>query len=61
MDRGQLLSTRILDTHGKIGPFLFKEFLFVFFRLYLLVLFILLLDLFIPVRRSLLVAVPGAF
>jgi hypothetical protein len=61
MEKGQLLSTRILDTHGKIGPFFFKEFLFVFLGFSLLFFSILVIDLFIHVKRSLLLGIPGTF
>ena len=57
----KLLSTRILDTHGRIGPFFFKEFLVVFLGVVLLFFGIVFLDLFIPVKRILFIAVPGSF
>jgi hypothetical protein len=61
MEKGKLLTTRLLDTHGKIGPFFFKEFLVVFLgcaSLYFLVLFV---SLFIPLKGILVLGVPGVF
>ena len=57
----KLLSTRILDNHGRIGPFFFKEFLVVFLGVVLLFVGVVVLDLFIPVKRILFIAVPGSF
>jgi hypothetical protein len=58
MEKGKLLTTRLLDTHGKIGPFFFTEFMVVFLgcaSLYFLVLFV---SLFIPLKGFLLIVVP---
>ena len=57
----ELLSTRILDHHGKIGPFFFKEFLFVFLACTSLFFLVLGASLFMEIPSSLLLLVPGAF
>ena len=60
-EKDKLLSTRILDHHGKIGPFFFNEFLIVFLACVSLFFIILLLSLFIEINSSLLLAMPSAF
>ena len=60
-EKEKLLSTRILDHHGKIGPFFFKEFLVVFLACVNLFFMVLLLSLFIEMHSSLLLVVPSAF
>jgi hypothetical protein len=60
-EKDKLLTTRILDHHGKIGPFFFKEFLFVFLVCVSLFFMVLLLSLFIEMNSSLLLVVPSAF
>ena len=60
-EKEKLLSTRILDHHGKIGPFFFKEFLVVFLACVNLFFMVLLLSLFIDMNSSLLLVVPSAF
>ena len=57
----KLLSTRILDHHGKIGPFFFKEFLFVFLACTSLFFLVLGASLFMDIPSSLLLLVPGTF
>ena len=59
-EQDKLLSTRILDHHGKIGPFFFKEFLFVLLACVSLLFTVLLLSLFIQMNSSLLLVVPSA-
>lgn len=59
--KDQLLSTRILDYHGKIGPFFFKEFLFVFLGCASLFFLVLLLSLFVHIKGILLLLIPGTF
>ena len=61
LEKDKLLSTRILDHHGKIGPFFFKEFLVVFLACVNLFFMVLLLSLFIEMNSSLLLVVPSAF
>ena len=60
-ENNKLLSTRILDYHGKIGPFFFKEFLFVFLGCASLFFLVLLISLFIPNKGILLILIPGIF
>ena len=60
-DRNKLPSARLLDRHGKIGPFFFKEFLFVFLMCTSLFFLVLLASLFMEIPSSLLLLVPGAF
>ena len=60
-EKDKLFSTRILDHHGKIGPFFFNEFLIVFLACVSLFFIILLLSLFIEINSSLLLAMPSAF
>lgn len=60
MERRAQLSTRILDYHGKIGPFFFKEFLFVFLGCTTLVLLMVVLSLLMEISISLFVVVPGS-
>ena len=60
-EKDKLLSTRILDHHGKIGPFFFKEFLVVFLACVSLFFMVLLLSLFIEMNSSLLLGIPSAF
>ena len=60
-EKDKLLTTRILDHHGKIGPFFFKEFLVVFLVCVSLFFIVLLLSLFIEVNSSLLLGAPTAF
>ena len=59
--RRKLRSTRLLDHHGMIGPFFFKEFLVVFLGCAGLFFSVLLLSLFVEVHSSLLLLVPGVF
>ena len=59
--KSKLRSTRILDHHGKIGPFFFKEFLVVFLGCAGLFFLVLLCSLFIEIPSSLLLLVPGSF
>lgn len=60
-ERDKLPSTRILDYHGKIGPFLFKEFLVVFLGCASLFFLVLLMSLFISIQGILLLLIPGVF
>ena len=60
-EKYQLLSTRILDYHGKIGPFFFKEFLFVFLGCASLFFLVLLISLFMHIKGILLPFIPGTF
>ena len=60
-EKDKLLTTRILDHHGKIGPFFFKEFLVVFLACVSLFFMVLLLSLFIEMHSSLLLGIPSAF
>jgi hypothetical protein len=60
-ENNKLLSTSILDHHGKIGPFFFKEFLFVFLGCACLFFLVLLLSIFTHVKGILLLLIPGAF
>ena len=57
----KLLSAKILDHHGKIGPFFFQEFLFVFLGCACLFFTVLLLSVFIAVSGILLLLIPGLF
>ena len=61
MEKGALLTTKILDSHGKIGPFFFKEFIFVFLGCTALFFSVLLLSLLMPVKGILLIGLPAAF
>jgi len=61
MKKGALLTTKILDSHGKIGPFFFKEFIFVFLGCTSLFFAVLLFSLFMPVPGILLIGLPAAF
>jgi hypothetical protein len=61
MERKKYLTTRILDTHGRIGPFFAKEFLFVFLATTGLFFLILLVSSFIPLPESLLIKAPVGF
>jgi len=60
-ENNKLLSTSILDHHGKIGPFFFKEFLFVFLGCACLFFFVLLLSIFMQIKGILLLLIPGTF
>jgi hypothetical protein len=60
-DPNKLLSTHILDHHGKIGPFFFKEFIFVFLGCTTLFFLVLLLSLFIHIKGILLLLIPSTF
>ena len=57
----KLLTTRVLNQHGKIGPFFFKEFIFVFLGTSCLFFLVLLLSIFVQIRGILLLLIPGAF
>ena len=57
----KLLSASILDDHGKIGPFFFKEFLFVFLGCAGLFFAVLLLSVFVVINGILLLLIPGIF
>lgn len=61
MASSNLLSAKILDHHGKIGPFFFKEFLFVFLGCACLFFSVLLLSVFVVVSGIMLLLVPGVF
>jgi len=57
----KLFSTSILDHHGKIGPFFFKEFIFVFLSCATLFFSVLLLSVFMYIKGILLLLIPGTF
>lgn len=57
----KLLSTPLLDQHGKIGPFFFKEFIFVFLGCAFLFFFVLLLSIVMAIQGILLLLIPGTF
>ena len=61
MKKHPLLTTRILNEQGKIGPFFFKEFLFVFLGTCTLFFLVLLLSLFVQFSGILLLLIPGSF
>ena len=56
-----MMSTRVLDRHGRIGPFFFKEFLFVTLGCAILYFLILEVSLFVPLKKSLLIVLPASF
>jgi hypothetical protein len=58
MEKGKMMSTRVLDKHGRIGPFFFKEFLFVTVGCAILYFVILEVSLFVPLKKSLLIVLP---
>ena len=60
-ENNKLLSTSILDHHGKIGPFFFKEFIFVFLGCASLFFLVLLLSVFMYIKGILLLLIPGTF
>ena len=57
----KLLSTSLFDHYGKIGPFFFKEFIFVFFGCAALFFSVLLLSVFMHIKGILLLLIPGIF
>ena len=57
----RLQSASILDHHGKIGPFFFKEFLFVFLGCACLFFAVLLVSVFVVIKGILLLLIPGLF
>jgi hypothetical protein len=61
MEKGQLRATPLLDTHGRIGPFFFKEFFVILLGVSFLFFAVLIVDLFTPVRKSLPILVPSSF
>ena len=61
MPTNRLLTTRLLDEEGKIGPFFFQEFLLVFLSAMSLFILVLLYALFFPIHGMLLAIIPGTF
>ena len=61
MPTNRLLTTRLLDEEGKIGPFFFQEFLLIFLSAMSLFILVLLYALFFPIHGMLLVIIPGTF
>ena len=59
----KLLTTRVLDEHGKIGPFFFKESLFLFAGSIFLFFIMIYVDYFFHIKKIgfLLIVVPSSF
>jgi hypothetical protein len=59
----KLLTTRVLDEHGKIGPFFFKESLFLFAGTILLFFIMIYVDSLLHLKRIgfLLIVIPSSF
>lgn len=61
MNPRKLLSTRLLDQEGKVGPFFFQEFLVIFLVLMSLFITVLIGSLFFPIHGTMLILIPGIF